>query len=241
MRDCILQVDSLSPDEQDQTQFIMTSEQMTTWLHGKRTSLLDLDPQTPPTNLANSLSFTSARLLVALRSLEKYPGLGFFCRSRNTYSSSETKSGPVALVRSLNGQLLEFIAKHKTGLDLSQIEKSLLAKAESDTDYGLTLFRELLILLEEAGGPDTSVFIVIDSLSCLSGKPRESHELMEELWKIIRHRKGLVIKVLVTDALVSSPVKGIATLSLRVPDLVDTTGVMDGEGEMAGRVGGSIR
>lgn len=241
MRDCLLEVESLDPDEKDQTQFIMSSEEMNEWFQIKHTSFFELDPQTPPNNVSNSLSFTSARLLVALRILERFPALGFFCRHRNTDSSSESKSGPIALVRSFNGQLLEFIAKHKPGLDISMLKRSLLAKAKNELDDGLTLFRKLLIMLEEEDESDKFVFLIIDSLSSLSADTCESHDMMEELWEIICHRESLVIKVLVTDSLVTSPVKKRATLSLLVPDLVGTAAsVMENDGETSNRIERSI-
>lgn len=241
IRDCLSQIETLDPDEKDQTQYIMSSPEMNTWLQAQKTTLLQLDLQTPPTNLSNALSFTCARLSVALRSIEKHPTLSFFSKHRNITSSSETKSGPVALIRYLNGQLLQFIAKHKSTLDLSQLSQSFLSKAANDTGNGLKLFRALLILLEkvkkeEEEEPDTAIFLILDSLSSLSGKPKESHAMIETLWNIILRREKLVVKLMVTDTLVNSPVKGMATLSLLVPDLVSMTGVMDGYGETRERV-----
>ncbi|RSL48350.1 hypothetical protein CEP54_012953 [Fusarium duplospermum] len=222
MKDCLEHMGLLDSDEKNMSHSILHSEQLDRWLQGKKSSIMDIDLQTPPASLNNPLSFTSALSATALRSAAQSPVLAFFCAHRNNDSLSEDKSGPIALVKSLVGQLLRFISDHRPSVDLTELEEyDFFPKAKKDVKAGLKLLDALLSLLPK----EDMVFIIIDSLSRLSGSGEE--RMIKKLVQIIRQREDLVIKVLVTDALPGSYIKSKADISLYTPDLVIGLGVVD--------------
>jgi len=136
----------------------------------------------------------------------------------------EDKSGPVALVKSLNGQLLSFTINNRPSVDLSSLEdQDFFLKSKKNLKDGLRLLDALLSSLPK----DDMVFVIIDSLSRLSGSSRDGDKVTKKLRRIIGKRKDLVIKVMVTDALVGSHVKSVADISLYVPDVVSGYGAID--------------
>ncbi|RSM19485.1 hypothetical protein CDV31_001645 [Fusarium ambrosium] len=222
IKDCLKHIDLLDSDEKNMSRSILHSEQLDRWLQGKKSSIMGINLHTPPASLNNPVSFTSALSATALRSTAQFPVLAFFCAHRNNDSISEDQSGPVALVKSLVGQLLTFISDNRPSVDLTELgEYGFLPKAKKDVKAGLKALAALLSLLPE----EDMVFIIIDSLSRLSGSGEE--RMIKKLVQIIRQREDLVIKVMVTDALPGSYIRNVADISLYIPDIVSGPGVVD--------------
>ncbi|RSM12542.1 hypothetical protein CEP52_002423 [Fusarium oligoseptatum] len=222
IKDCLKHIDLLDSDDKNMSRSILHSEQLDRWLQGKKSSIMGINLHTPPASLNNPVSFTSALSATALRSTAQFPVLAFFCAHRNNDSISEDQSGPVALVKSLVGQLLTFISDNRPSVDLTELgEYGFLPKAKKDVKAGLKALAALLSLLPE----EDMVFIIIDSLSRLSGSGEE--RMIKKLVQIIRQREDLVIKVMVTDALPGSYIRNVADISLYIPDIVSGPGVVD--------------
>lgn len=95
IKDCMEHMEQLDGNDKNLSERIIDSEQLKDWLQDDQSSFLMADLQTPPSELNNPLSFTSALLAMTLRSTEKYPVLSFFCMHRNNESPDEAESGPL--------------------------------------------------------------------------------------------------------------------------------------------------
>ncbi|KAF2635659.1 hypothetical protein P280DRAFT_536075 [Massarina eburnea CBS 473.64] len=224
IKDCLKHKWLLDSDEKDISQWILRSQNLREWLHEDESSIIEIDVQTPPTALNNPLSFTSALFASTIQSTDQFPVLAFFCFHRNKqYPIEEEKSGAVALVNSLNGQLLRFMATKRPSVDLSVLEgQNFFSKAKKDLKCGLKLFSKLLSSLPD----DDMVFIIIDSLSRLSGHTNEE-KVVKRLIRTMKEKEDVLIKVMVTNAFPGSYVKSVADMSLYVPDWVNGFGGID--------------
>ncbi|KAF7956721.1 hypothetical protein EAE96_004051 [Botrytis aclada] len=221
MKDCLEHQELLEYDEKNISQWILKSDQHTQWLKEERSSVLEIEPNTPPGSLNNPMSFNSALVATTIQSTNRFPVLAFFCRHRNVESSWQDTSGPTVLIKSLNVQLLRFIID-RSSVDLSGLrDQELLSKAKKSFKHGLLLFEKLLWSLPS----DEMVFIIIDSLSLLWGS--EQDKKIRMLIQIIRKIDNIVIKVMVTDVYTASCFKGVADYLLHVPDVVGGHGVID--------------
>jgi len=224
MKDCLEHIESLERDEKDVAQYILSSTELDEWLQEECSSILEVDIQTPPASLYNPLSFVSAMLSTSIRSTAQFPVLAFFCWHRNNNSHNEEISGPTALVKSLNGQLLQFIAEHRPLVNLSALKKKeFFSEAQTNFNDELLLLTTLIVSLPA----DDTIFIIIDSLSYLSA---DGDEVMKKLSRIAKKNDNVVLKVLVTNALPGSYVKKVADLSLYVQDTVPGFGGIDVHG-----------
>ncbi|TRX92694.1 hypothetical protein FHL15_006368 [Xylaria flabelliformis] len=217
IKDCIEHVEQLDGNDKNVSERIMDSEQLNDWLQDEQSSFLMIDLQTPQSELNNPLSFTSALLAMSLRSTEKYPVLSFFCMHRNMESPDEAVSGPLGMIKSLNGQLLDFMNQKRPDSNVAQLKKEeFFSKSKKNLKHGVSLLKALLSLL-----PDGDVvFIILDCLSCLSGDERKCHKLVKALNKILESQEGTSIRVLVTDPSADSPLRRIAHWQLHLPDVV---------------------
>ncbi|KAI1120180.1 hypothetical protein F5Y10DRAFT_290197 [Nemania abortiva] len=222
INDCLQHIERLDGNEKNISGRIMSSEELNDWLRDSKSSFFMVDLQTPPSDLNNPLSFTSALLAMSLRSAGKSPMLAFFCKHRNNEDPNETNSGPIAMIKSLNGQLLEFMNLHRPDVDLSLLEDQSFFKAKK-LKHNISLFRALLLLLPRG---DT-VFVILDSLSCLSGDDEEAHEFTGALNRIMESQRDICIRVLVTDPLVDSPLREVAHWQLHVADNVSGPDTID--------------
>ena len=223
MKDCLEHIEQLEPDEKNIAQFILNSDQFKAWLEEGRSKTIEINLQTPPSSLCNPLSFDSALFVATVQSANQFPVLAFFAMHRNNESPSESRSGPTALVKSLNGQLLQFIAAHRPSVDISSLGKEFLSQARSSLKDGLRLLSALILSLPK----DDMVFFVADSLSRISGREGDADKVFKKLHRIIQKREDLVIKLMVTDTLAGSYVKSMADESFYVRDLVAGFGAID--------------
>ncbi|KXX73453.1 hypothetical protein MMYC01_210158, partial [Madurella mycetomatis] len=214
VKDYLEHVEQLDADEKCVFGYILDSEELSRWMRCARSSVLGIDLQTPPARLYNSLSFSSALFVSALKSTNSFPVMSFFCRYRNNSFPGDAKnSGPVAMIKSLNGQLLDFMAKNRPSKDLRALEdRKFFAKAKCRLEHGLKMLHVLISLLPQG---DT-VFIILDALSYLSGSNLDADLAIRGLFDIIAYRNDIIIKC--------SPVYKHADLSLHIQDIVPGTG-----------------
>lgn len=216
---CLLDLPSLDAEEKDKAQWIMASHPVGTWLALNGSQVLNIRPETAPNEIVNAMSFSAATLAFSLAKATEFPVLSFFCSLRRKDSRDNSVSGPKAVRKSLNGQLLRFISQKRPDADLSFLErKKLMDKSKGKSKYAMELFRGLLGALPERD----VVFIILDSLSRLGGTDRErGHDLVRELCALVKELPQLIIKVLITDAMPGSPIRDLAHLALYVPDEID--------------------
>ncbi|KAH6962420.1 hypothetical protein BKA56DRAFT_174357 [Ilyonectria sp. MPI-CAGE-AT-0026] len=218
--ECMSGISNLTLEERDRVQWIMASDVLNDWLKLTESQVLNVRAETAPLELVNALSFTAATLAFTIEKTTNYAVLSFFCGLRRNDSRANVDSGPKAILKSLNGQLLKFMMKKRPTSDLSFLKNErLMKKSRGRSKYAKELFRKLLEALPE----NDVVFVILDSFSRLGGPDKDAakgDELVEELSALVIEMP-LVIKVLVTDALPSCPIKDSAHLTLDVPDDVD--------------------
>ncbi|KAI1753756.1 hypothetical protein F4782DRAFT_529174 [Xylaria castorea] len=224
IKDCIEHMEQLDGNDKNVSERIIDSEQLNDWLQDEQSSFLMIDLQTPQSEPNNPLSFTSALLAMSLRSTQKYPVLSFFCMHRNMESLDEAESGPLGIIKKLNGQLLDFMNQKRQDSNVAQLEKEdFFSKSKKKLKHGVSLLDALLSLLPEGD----VVFIILDCLSCLSGDEEKGHKLVKALNKIIETRESISIRVLVTDPSADSPLRRIAQWQLHLPEIVGGGDAMD--------------
>ncbi len=222
--DCLGHVEQLDLDDKNISEAILASDELKLWTRDKKSRTIDIDLETPPNDLVNPLSFTCSLLVVALKSTAMYPVLSFFCQHRNNDDPADDRSGPLALINSLNGQLIKFMAKSRPTVDLSELEdEPSFRKARESLKHSLTLFKLLLSAL----GDDDLVFVIIDCLSSISGSEEDGNTVVKTIIRMAKRRGRAAVKLLVTDPAVDSPVRELADISFHVQDLVVGTGVID--------------
>lgn len=128
------------------------------------------------------------------------------------------------MIKSFNGQLLDFMNKNRQDSNISLLKREeFFSKSKKRLKHGILLLQALLCLLPEGD----IVFIILDSLSRLSGDEKEGHKLMKALNGIMDSQENISIRVLVTDPSVDSPLRRIAQWQLHLPDNVSGGDAMD--------------
>ncbi|KAI9694333.1 MAG: hypothetical protein M1820_009022 [Bogoriella megaspora] len=218
VEECFATVEMLDLGEKDKIQWVMSSPEVLEWLSQKSSSIIDIEAESPPDQPINSLSFVTAQLVSVLKAELDFPVLSFFCWLRSIDSREEDMSGSIAILKSWNGQLMDFILAKQTAVDLSFLDDETLSqKSQKSMSHAWKLFKTLLGLLPS----DEVIFILIDSLSNLSGNSNRGDELIKATIGLALNASNIVIKFLTTDCMTDCPVKQFAHLSLRVPDHVD--------------------
>lgn len=221
---CLEHLEKLDYDDKNVFQYILHSTELTSWLKEEKSSVIEINLYTPPSSLSNPLSFNSALFAGTLRSTKQFPVLAFFSMHRNNESTSQEVSGPVALVRSLNGQLLKFIAANRPSVDLSSLKDGgLFSEAKKNLGHGLRLLRELILSLPE----NDTLFLIIDTLSRLTGDEDDQDKVFKKLNKIMKETENVVIKIMVTGTLPGTYAKRITDISLYVHDVSSGFGAID--------------
>lgn len=211
-------VEDLNLREKDKVRWIMDSDQMYEWLSNNQSCVLVVEAETPPENLRNSISFTTSLLARSLTSTTEYAVLSFLCGLETEDLGDEDSSGPLAILKALNGQFLKFIVGRRPSIDLLPLEreKSFL-KSGKKFKYAIELFDQLLGLLEE----NDAVFVLIDSFSRMPGEEAAGDKVLNRIIDMIAKYPRLVIKILITDPLPNCPLKDRADFLLHLPDHVD--------------------
>lgn len=214
----------LTGHEKNVSNSVIRSEQVGNWLKAKGSRVLNIEPVTPVESLTNPISFSSALLVTTLGLPARYPVLAFFCMHRNNDDCSDEKSGPIALAKSLNAQLLTFVVEHRPEVDLSKVKDwEFFRKAKKSLRDSLQMLEALIRLLPE----DDKVFIVIDSLSRLSGSTKNEDKVIKRLGRFVKKEQGPVVKILITATLGDSRARKIADESMFVQDSASGFGAIN--------------
>jgi hypothetical protein len=194
-------------------QWLLTSEQMLRWLKSRKSRLLVVQGDPAPMEVLNYLNFASAFVARSFRDTPAYPTLYYSCGLRNQHSIDESESGPIALLNTLNAQLVQWIGEYAESTDLAFLEeKKYKEKALKDRTYATQLLRRLVQLL----GPDSAIFIVVDGVSRLSGPGREGRDTLKPVLEILKSEE-IVSKVLLTDLISMLWLDEIKHLEITVP------------------------
>lgn len=206
--------------EQEQVQYVLTSEELLDWLETPKPSLLVIQGQTAPQTQANAISLSTAFLAQSLRESHDSPVLYHNCglRTEEGPRKAET-SGTIAAINSLNSQLARHLQNHA---DLS------LLGTKKSRGRGQTRLRSALKLLKRLMGEiseNESVFVIIDSLSRLSGDVEKEVDAIRGISQLVDRSMGPIVKVLLTDLLPDHLLSRAAVGDeLYVPDRIDAGG-----------------
>ncbi|KAG8161088.1 hypothetical protein KVR01_009352 [Diaporthe batatas] len=213
---------SLHPAQENQVQYIMTSEKLLGWLEDSKPGLLVLQAQTAPQTQANAISLSSAFLAQILRESHDSPVLYHSCglRTEEGPRGAET-SGTIALINSLNSQLARQLSRRA---DLSFLgEDRYRKKAQRRPRPAVKLLKRLISEVPEK----KTVFVIIDSLSRLSGDAESEAGAIRAISQLVDDREegGPAVKILMTDLLPEHMLQ-LQPLGeeLYVPDRVDVGG-----------------
>lgn len=220
---CIGHMASLDTGQQDKILYILESKSLQSWVHEPNSPIFLVRAETAPTNIINFMPVCTASLISTLNSCTEFVVFSVFCGLRKIISLSERDSGVLGILRALNGQILnKILVDHITMEFLFQENENVWSRSRTSTKYAWILFKSLISLLPR----NSIVFILLDSVSRISGNKADVDDLVERMMGIAtRNAKndGVVIKILVSD---TSPTSRIRTMakeqhSLYVPDDVE--------------------
>jgi hypothetical protein len=187
----------LRPSEQAKVQWLITSEEILDWLQATESQVVVAQGERAPDALANALAFTSAFIAQSLRESYPYPVLYYSCGLRNEASPSNDESGPVALLNSLNSQLLCWLTQGDQQASLTLLNSDRYCQwSQENASNALDLFKHLVHLIPTRA----TLFIVVDGLSRLSGTESQGEETLRGILRP-RSYKNPSVKVLLTDLL----------------------------------------
>ncbi|KAK7698057.1 hypothetical protein SLS64_012935 [Diaporthe eres] len=210
--------ETLTLKEQDKVQFMMGCQQFQDWLGKPRSSALCVRAETAPDDIINFMSVSTAMLALALSGATGFVALSFFCSLRKKASSLEGDSGALGILKSLNGQLLQIMLDRQVMIKPAfDQDEDLWSRSTESFKHSCRLFKKLIALLP----PGSVVFVLLDSVSRISGDKGLVDDIVKGIMRIGRHSRGIVLKLLVTDPVPSSHVWRAADSQLYVPDDVD--------------------
>lgn len=220
---CTGHMASLDTGQQDKILYILASKSFQSWLHEPDSPIFLVRAETAPTDIINFISVSTASLVSTIQSCTEFFVFSVFCGIRTSISLSGCDSGVLGVLRSLNGQMLLTMLEKNISMKVSfKEDDKVWSKSHTSTKYSWALFKSLISLLPH----NSVVFILLDSVSRISGNKAEIDELVESILNIATRRAkdmGIVIKVLITDILPTSRIRTMAKEqhSLYVPDDVD--------------------
>lgn len=220
IHECAQEFSSQTTDIQDKTQWLLQSDEARRFLSSPSSQVLLVDAETLPDELMNPLSFASAFLAQTLSAATASPTLVYMCGIRQNESSvPEDQNSPLAMLTSLNAQLLKYIAESKPGVDLSFLdEKKQRRKHQKKLSASLRLLQRLL----DSFSSREVVFIIIDSCLSLSGPQDEAEDCIRSLLDIADQAQPVsrvLLSGLAPPFLASLETGGYPTLYL--PDYID--------------------
>lgn len=200
----------------------MTSEKLLSWLEKPESGLLVIQCQTAPQTQANAISLSSAFLAQSLRQSHDGPVLYHSCGLRTEEGPRRPGvSGTVAVTNSLNSQLARQLQDH-TDLSFLGTDKYR-GRSQTRLRPALKLLKRLMGEVPE----NESVFVIMDSLSRLSGDAEDEGEAIKRISRLVDRPSAPVVKLLLTDLLPGHvPHLGAVADELYVPDRV----VVGGQG-----------
>lgn len=197
----------------------MTSEKLLDWLEKPESGLLVIQGQTAPRTQANAITLSSAFLAQSLRQSHVSPVLYHSCGLRTEEAPRKPgTSGTIAVINSLNLQLARRLQSH---MDLSFLGTDKYHRSHTRLRSALKLLKRMTDEVPE----NESVFIIIDSLSRLSGDAENEGELIKGFSRLVDRSATPVVKILLTDLLPDHmPHRATVSDELYVPDRVDIGG-----------------
>lgn len=179
IRKCIAHTANLDATEQDKFVYVLQSKAFQDWLREPRSPLLHVKAETAPSDIINFMSTSTASLASSLGSGTDFAVLSFFCGLRKNASLAEDDSGVLGMLKSLNGQVLDFILEKHSAVDLpSEDSYKLWRKSPTSIQYAWRLFKSLLLSLPH----HTVVFILLHSVSRVSGDKTRVDDLVKRWW-----------------------------------------------------------
>lgn len=197
----------------------MTSEKLLDWLEKPESGLLIIQGQTAPQTLANAITLSSAFLAQSLRQSHDSPVLYHSCGLRTEEAPRKAeRSGTIAVINSLNSQLARQLQSHT---DLSFLGSDKHHRSHTRLRSSLRLLKHLIDEVPE----NESIFVIIDSLSRLSGDAENEGDLIRGISRLVDRSMTPVVKILLTDLLPDHvSYRSTAADELYVPDRVDIGG-----------------
>lgn len=209
---------TLALKEQDKVQYIMDCQPFQDWLGKPRSSVLCIRAETAPDDNINFMSVSTAMLALTLGSATKFIVLSCFCSLRKKESLQERDSGALAIVKSLNGQLLRTMLERQPPIELPFDQDAKMWNGSTERfKSSCTLLKKLMTLLPLG----SVVFVLLDSVSRTSGDKTLVDEVAETILQVGRRNPTIVVKLLVTDPVPSSNMYRMADFQIYVPDDVD--------------------
>jgi len=209
--------------ELSKAQWFLTSDELRKWLQSPKSKLLVAQGNTRPELVRSYLSFAAAFVATSFRQSPQCPTLYYACGFRNEADFDEDASGPMALLNTLNAQLVQWVGEHVEGVDLGFLErKKYGVKARKNLEDAVDLFQTLVELLGES-----TLFIVIDGCWRMSGPTADGEAVLDAILDVLGSKEikeNVVSKVLLTDLmdLLWLDDAGVKRLEIHVPDDVGT-------------------
>ncbi|KAI1337425.1 hypothetical protein F5Y15DRAFT_417893 [Xylariaceae sp. FL0016] len=222
VENCLGNLSSLSLVDKDRVRWIMESDEVKAWLASPTSNMLAVEAATAPQDLINPLTMASVLLSKTISNHARLPVLTYLSLFRTLESPDDEESGPIAMMRGLFAQLLQYIAERRPAIDLSFLKKK--GYGRRCTKDPTTLMSRFGRLLERLSEDDegNAVFIIVDSVSNLHGPHDAIADTMLQLTDIVDQTES-VVKLLFTHPssllLMELDRRGIPLL--HVPDNVD--------------------
>ncbi|KAI1094969.1 hypothetical protein F5B19DRAFT_489867 [Rostrohypoxylon terebratum] len=221
VEECLGDFEMLTLREKDKVSWIIESDEIKDWIRVPASQILAIEADTPPEDISNPLSVTSAFLSKTILVDTELPVLTYMGGNETIDSTGEETSGSISMMKSFISQLILYIAEHRHNVDLDILKSKRFKRKPSTLPKLLGLFNRLLdILMEDTEG--NALFLVIDSISRFGGSMDENTEDIMKLLDVIE-QSDATVKILLTDLgpplLIEAQERDIPVLS--VPDDVD--------------------
>lgn len=213
--DCLSNLNVLPQGERDKIGAILKADELREWQVGRSSAILIIEPETSPDEIMNGITLATAMLKEALVRSSNVPVLVFFCGTRsNVARDKDVEAGPLALLNSLNYQLLDFLVKNRQ-TDIGYLTDPKFCR--KSTSIVRKSFDLLIRLLRSLPSGDT-VYVLLDSYSSISGADSTTQRLLESMLDLATETPDIAVKIMVTDPLPSSISNNATHLKVIVAD-----------------------
>lgn len=230
--ECLSNIHIIPQTERNKVASVVESDELSSWQIASSSCVLVIEPETSPEDILNGVTLSTALLKESLTRSATLPVLAFFCGLRaNAASDKGAEAGPLALLNSLNGQLLQFLLKSRDVVMDFLSDVVVQQKSASKPHRAFKLLVQLLELLPLGD----AVYILIDSVSNIAGKSSEAERLMDRILKLTTTVSNITVKIIVTDPLPGSVCTREEHLTLYLPDN-ETSDREEAESSLLGEV-----
>ncbi|KAF2678846.1 hypothetical protein K458DRAFT_435517 [Lentithecium fluviatile CBS 122367] len=242
INECFQSFGMFSSTEKDKIQWILTSDEIHSWLQAPQSAALIVEPQTYPEGIFNPLSFTCAFIAGVLNE-QDVPIICWFAGVRANESMREDESGPGAMLASLFAQLMVQARKRVEGVKIPEVpgpnketysddnavvaskklhKTSSRAKRNAPPSYSNTVanLKELILRLIEELPARTCVFVVLDSMVHLTGIDAENNKAVSFIIGLAEDER-LVFKILATGVFSLDVLESVEHATLFLPDVTN--------------------